>query len=149
MSSLNVRLITEEMQSPSRVALFLNIFFVVLSYMTEPDITPCTIGIPHFVISSNMFSYVYRNMRLGFYQDYSTPTSAINKALQNPGQPQQQHHAIAFRNPTTSANQAGGDPEAGDLRGDGLGPHVKEVEVISRSENLNPEGDQTEKAVKV
>jgi len=66
-----------------------------------------------------MSSYVYRNMRLGFYRDYSTPTSAINRALQDPGQSQarHQHYEIAFRDPTTSANEVGGDPEAGNARG--------------------------------
>ena len=118
----------------SRVALVLNIFFVVLSYMTEPAITPCTIGIPHFVILSNMSSYVYRNMRLGFYRDYSVTTSAINRALQGPGKCDQQHHGMVFSNPLASPKHS----EVGRAEGE-VEEHAKEV----TGSNSKREGEQT------
>jgi hypothetical protein len=76
--------------------------------MPETVITPCTIGIPHFVIVSNMSSYVYRNIRLGFYRDYTITSSAINRVIQGPGL---QLHDMVFGNPTTSGMRENGGDE--------------------------------------
>ena len=65
----------------SSVTLILNIFFVVLYYIPKAAITPCTIGIPVFVMLNTMSSYVYRNTRFGYYRDYSITSSVINDAV--------------------------------------------------------------------
>ena len=114
-----------------RVTLILNLFFIVLFCMPTPLITPCTIGYPVFVMLNTMSSYVYRNMRLGSYQDYSITSSVINNALRRPNQASQ-HRGIVFEHQATKRIE--GDPEAGDIINTELkvGQHIGEGGIESR-----------------
>ena len=118
-----------------RVTLILNLFFIVLFYMPDPLITPCTIGYPVFVLLNTMSSYVYRNMRLGSYQDYTITSSVINKAL---GRPNQVSHDLVFEHQSTKRIEIEGDLEAGDFINTELkvGQHVGEGLSESRVEEV-------------
>ena len=84
-----------------------------------------------------MSSYVYRNMRLGLYQDGTNSTSAINKAFRAPTKSAQQ---IVFRTPTpTTKPLEGGDLEAGNI--------WKAEGELEGTVPRNSKGDQTEKTV--
>ena len=87
----------ETLLSP-RVTLILNLFFIGWFYEPQAAITPCTIGILAFVALNTMSSYVYRNMRLGYYKDYSITSSVIDRALQRPDQTSQPQREIVFEN---------------------------------------------------
>jgi len=71
-----------------------------------------------------MSSYVYRHMRLGYFQDFTSTSSFIdsevNRAFQGSTiQSGQQHHEIEFGIQMTSAigrPEDEGDLEAGDVR---------------------------------
>ena len=111
---------------PSRITLILNLFFIVLFYKPQATITPCTIGIVVFVMLNTMSSYVYRNMRFGYYRDYSVTSSIINDALQRPGQSSRSHREIVFKNSTatksldTGVSQADSEGKVDELVG-GMG----------------------------
>ncbi len=60
-------------------------------YIPDPIITPCTVGVPLFVLISNMSSSVYRNVRFGIYRDYTIRTSVIDKAFQAQAMPPSRH----------------------------------------------------------
>jgi hypothetical protein len=96
-----------------RIVLIFKLIFLVLPYSLPQVRTQCTIAV---VLISNMSSYVYRNMRLGFYQDYTISTFAINKAINVPSTKSAQHPELMFQHPSPSAKFQGGDLEAGDIR---------------------------------
>ena len=99
---------TQEMLLSCRATVILSIFYTVLFFMPQTPIPPFTIGIPFFVMFNNMTSYVYRNMRFGFYQDYSIASSVIARALQGSGQSADSHQ-IVFEQPTSTKLEDGGD----------------------------------------
>ena len=77
-------------------------------YIPDPVVTPCTIGMPLFVLISNMSSYIYRNVRFGNYRDHTIHTSFIEKAF--PGQamsPAQQPVGIVFKSATSTCSVHG------------------------------------------
>ena len=104
-------IVTQELLLSSRLTLILNLFFIVLFYKPQGAISPCTLGIPAFVMLNTMSSYVYRNMRLGYYRDYSITSSAIDRALQAPDQTSQPDREIVFKRGT--AKSLDSDLEAG------------------------------------
>ena len=54
-------------------------------------------------------------MRLGLYRDYTITTSAIERAVQGPGQAARHHPRMVSRNPMLKRQNEGGDVEAGDV----------------------------------
>jgi hypothetical protein len=90
----------------------LKLFFTVAAYHHRlPTVKiPCTFEI---VIVNNMTSHVYRNMRLGFYRDYTITTSAIEKVLQGTNDGARQHPGTVAQNPM-AFKKGGGDLEVGD-----------------------------------
>ena len=98
-----------------RATVILSIVFTVFFFMPQIPILPSTIGIPSFVVLSNMTSYVYRNVRFGFYQDYTITTSMIDRALQGSGQSAHPQHAIVLEQPTSMKLEDRGDLEAESL----------------------------------
>lgn len=95
----------------------MNLFTIVLYYLPNAPITSCTIGLPAFVVLSNMASHVYRNLRFGCYRDTSMTSSAINKAFQRSRQSRQRPHDIVFTPPSHLTNpdksEDTGDLESG------------------------------------
>src|SRR6266568_5034636 len=86
----------------SSATVILNLFFFAMYYIPDPIVTPCTVGMPLFVLISNMSSSIYRNIRFGNYQDHTIRTSFIEKALPGHGMPpSQQPVGIVFK-PATS-----------------------------------------------
>ena len=109
---------------------------MALAYVPKTAITACTIGIPHFVIVSNMSSHVFRNMRLGFYQDYTLTSAEMNRAVQGHSQ---SRHEMVFSNPITSAMRGpedGEDLEAGGLKEAG---HVEDLRGLELKGSSNRE----------
>jgi hypothetical protein len=90
---------TQETLLSFRAVLGLNLFFTVLCYMPHQPLFPCTIGIPFFVMLNTLSSYVYRNVRLGFYQDYTISRCPVmnDGPVQRPDQ-SGHHHGIVFDN---------------------------------------------------
>ena len=91
-----------------RALLILNLLVCGLVYIPKSPISACAIAFPFFVLLNNMSSHVYRNLRLGFYQDQSITSSIIDGALQGPNRPL---HEVVFMNPISRDR----DPEAGDI----------------------------------
>ena len=96
-----------------RVVLIFKLVYLVLPYSLPQVRTQCTIAL---VLISNMSSHVYRNMRLGFYKDYTISTSAINRAIKVPTLKTE----LVFQNsatPSTKILEDGRlDLEAGDIK---------------------------------
>ncbi len=93
-----------------RVILILNLLVCGLVYVPDSPISACAIAFPFFVLLNTMSSHVYRNLRLGFYQDQSITSSIIDRALQVPNR---SLHEVVFMNPTSTLGDR--DPEAGDI----------------------------------
>jgi hypothetical protein len=107
----------------------LKLFFTVAAYHHRlPTVKiPCTFEI---VIVNNMTSHVYRNMRLGFYRDYTITTSAIEKVLQGTNDGARQHLGTVAQNPTAfKKGLKGEDLEVGDAEKT-INEHVVELEGI-------------------
>jgi len=98
--------------------LLLNLLFVVLCYVPDAPIPPCSVGFPFFVMLNNMSSYMYRNLRIGFYQDYSITSSVVDEALQR-------RHTVMFDHQTTRSEEK---LEAGDSTTDVQGPLAQATE---------------------
>ena len=95
----------------SRVTLLLNILFCGLVFVPKSPVSACAMAFPFYVLLNNMSSHVYRNVRLGFYQDQTIGTSVINRDIS-----QSRHwHNPEFINPTSTKSEDRGDPEAGDI----------------------------------
>ena len=123
-----------------RLILILNLFFIVLFYIPNSLITPYTIGYPVFVMLNTMSSYVYRNMRLGSYKDYTITFSVINKAFRKRNQVSHwQHHDLVFEHQSTKRIEGASDLEAGDLMDTELkvDQHVEEGLSESRAEGVD------------
>ena len=86
----------------SSATLILNLFFFAMYYIPDPIVTPCTVGMPLFVLISNMSSYIYRNIRFGNDRDYTIRTSFIERAFQGKAMPPSQKPVGIVFNPATS-----------------------------------------------
>ena len=69
--------------------LIFHLAYAVLYFVPTTFITPCAVGPPTLVLLNNMSSHIYRNLRFGFYKDYTTRSSVINRALEGSGQDSQ------------------------------------------------------------
>ena len=76
--------------------------------MPDPIVTPCTVGMPLFVLISNMSSYVYRNIRFEKYRDHTIHTSFIERAFHGETMsPSQKPVDIFFKPATTTCSVHG------------------------------------------
>jgi len=90
-------------QENVRVTLIMSLFFIVWAHLPKRPLTPCAISYLGFVMLNVMSSYVYRNIRLGFYRDYSITSSVIDRALPRPrAQSQSARHDIVFEHPLST-----------------------------------------------
>jgi len=83
-----------------RAVLILNLLFTVLCYMPQPPIFPCALGVPFIVMLNIMSSHIYRNVRFGYYRDYSITSSAVDGVIQGFGESAPRNHAIIFEHST-------------------------------------------------
>jgi hypothetical protein len=72
---------------PRGTLIILLIFSVAYHERKFPKEVLALFGAPAFVLINNVACYIYRNVRLGVFRDYSIRTSAINKALETPVPP--------------------------------------------------------------
>ena len=93
----------------------MNLLYSVLYFMPQARIAPSTIGLPFFVLLNTMSSHVYRNVRFGFYRQYSITSSYIDRALQELGQPAHPQHEMALAEPTSTKIKESGNLEAQDV----------------------------------
>jgi len=70
------------------VTIIISLCFVLFYYYRVPDsfIASCTLGLPTFVLINTMTCHVYRNVRIGVYQDEVVRTTAIRRHLEQIGQ---------------------------------------------------------------
>jgi len=109
------RAMLREGQAYYLVILIFKLFFIVVSYRASTVRVPCTFSV---VIANNMCSYLYRNMRLGFYSDYTMTTSEIEKVLEKPSH--SQHPGMMLQKLKTKC------PKDGDLEA-GIEDDIEEV----------------------
>ena len=57
----------------TRLTLVLNFLFLLVCYIPRAPIAPCAIAFPFLIMLNNMSSYVYRNLRFGFYRIRRSP----------------------------------------------------------------------------
>jgi hypothetical protein len=97
------------MSLSSRVTLLVNILFCGLAFIPNSPVSACAVAFPFYVLLNNLSSHVYRNLRLGSYQDQTIGSSVINRVaiqFKVPGQ--------SIMNPI-STKLEDRDPEAGDI----------------------------------
>lgn len=98
--SLYVPSLYSSVFTSNRAVLLFTLCFTVLSCMPQPPIFPCTIGIPTFVLLNTLSSFVYRNVRFGYFRDYSITSSVITDAAVQRSDHSAHHHELVFENST-------------------------------------------------
>jgi hypothetical protein len=114
-----------------RVHLLVLLAFAVAYYDRKlPQDLITLLGVPAFVLLNNLSCYIYRNVRLGIYRDYSIRTSAISEALRNPVPHTNQQSSASRSEPTeTSFVQSTRSVHQGDA-GTQVEGDLYELEVI-------------------
>ena len=62
-----------------------------MHFIPRSFVTHCTFTLPTFVLINTMSCYLYRNVRLGLYRDYTVETEGLEGALEASSSSDQQH----------------------------------------------------------
>ena len=65
----------------SRSTLLVNMLVIIVYHLNIPSLTPCTFGVPLFVLMNTLAAHIYRNIRFKVYTDQTITSSALNRNL--------------------------------------------------------------------
>lgn len=97
---------------PIRITLLLQLVVLVLSYVSDPFAFAFTFSVPAIVLINNLSCHIYRNVRLGLYEDNSGLTFSVKRTVGRRTMPNEQKGGIEFK--VTSTDQSSDDAESKD-----------------------------------